>query len=220
MRLTIACQAQGTLSFIVWGPLKYLLQTTFQLKGGAFDWFLTACERIGRNAPPLRSNLERFPECDHRQQIIVRIHTYIIEFYCETIKFFGRRASLTIFEIGRLDLEDKIRCIVDDIQAERKLLDITDIQDADVEKSHGEREDKKRATSVNARERVTADRELCRFWLGSSNVDPRGELEDARARKTKSTGSWLVQLTELRQWICGRTHLWLHGSQAQVNSVT
>jgi hypothetical protein len=144
------------------------------------------------------------------QKVIAQVYEDTLSFYCYTIKFFRRRASLLIFKLSWKDMDSRVQEIVDDMKRHRELVDM-EAQAEDIERSQRERDVVKESILEKAKIRMARNRKECLTWLGAEEVHPRQMKEDALSRQAPETGSWFLNSTELRGWMEGKHHLWLHG---------
>ncbi|OLN85474.1 Early growth response protein 1-like protein 2 [Colletotrichum chlorophyti] len=79
----------------VWGPMKFLLQTT-NVNDKAFDHILEVYQQLGIEIPPLSEYKQLFMESQSGKQCLLHLYRDILDFHRLAYKLFSLRSSLWV----------------------------------------------------------------------------------------------------------------------------
>ena len=184
----------------IWGPVKLLLQVSAN-HVEAFDALLDTYFLIGNTIPLLEEYEDLFKASTYLQVALVHIYGIILEFHLKAMKCFEtnvwHKMFRALWKTFRTRFDPYLQGLRDNIALIQQHASVQHFRDFQNSFHEQKRRFKDQATAE--------DRQRCQIvngWLSNGSIAKEDqEAHSSRRRHDLSSGLWLLQKDEIRNWL-------------------
>ncbi|KAK6082031.1 zinc finger protein [Seiridium cupressi] len=198
----------------VWGPVKYLLQTT-SVSDVAFNEFLDAYRRMGENLPLLLQYQDLFRAKPHMVRVLALIYEDVLKFQRIILRYFQQPQWQRVFSESWDTCKSRFSSIIRTIALRRSLIE-SQATPSQIEEDRRTVQQSRKSESHEFDEQNLRQIRDVYNWLRSTNVEI-DQITFIKARADyPGTGQWLLENMLFKEWFDPRFPtipplLWLSG---------
>ncbi|KAH8722373.1 hypothetical protein GQ44DRAFT_687152 [Phaeosphaeriaceae sp. PMI808] len=177
-----------------------------------FNALLSFYSEISENVPQFNQYQILFHDNTHMQLALAHIYRDILEFHKEALRYFRQRTWKELFHATWRSFSNTVTHLSQNLHRHKSLIE-SQASIAEYEKLQDLYIQSMRHFEVDKQAELDRKRKNVQHWLGT--VDAQSRHEDATKARYATSGNWLIQEPQFKQWFdfntCQQPLLWLSG---------